>query len=294
MASDDQTNPYEQPSHWPRMRQGPMRLGPLPKAAPRPQARAAAAPEPAPPPVAPEPAVFFGPTSRSTHPVAPAAIGPSPIEALVRAPYPELRREPEPEPEPAASEMLPDTGPRLGDLGELDLSMPTPAPEALVVPIASRRAKARPRQASRLVPILAASVVALAGAGLLVFLMNAGQQAAVPSPALPVAVASAPVAPVAETAPVSPPLLDTVAPTPTPPVTQPAPRRVASAVRAPAAPQGAPVVAEPPASVLDVPPPEAEAPRITIPPPEPAPAPPPVVRPPTPGPDQPMATHTPD
>ncbi|MDB5423813.1 MAG: hypothetical protein JWQ29_1229, partial [Phenylobacterium sp.] len=61
MASDDQANPYEIPSHWPRLRQGPMRLGPLPKAWPTPPATPAM-----PPPMA---AILTG----SATPLPPAA-----------------------------------------------------------------------------------------------------------------------------------------------------------------------------------------------------------------------------
>ena len=96
MASDDQTNPYARPSHWPTLPTGTMRLGPLPKvAAPQPEAAPAServrepvrfepeAVEPAPqapPATDAEPYPFFGPTSRSTHPAL------SPTEALLRTP----------------------------------------------------------------------------------------------------------------------------------------------------------------------------------------------------------------
>ncbi|MGH6911904.1 MAG: hypothetical protein ACREEG_17085, partial [Phenylobacterium sp.] len=134
MASDDQTNPYARPSHWPSLPHGTMRLGPLPKAA-TPEPKPAPEPveaepvarepvtfepeavEPAAPPTpapAPGPYAFFGPTSRSTHPPT------SPAEALRRRPEapPELTPPAPPEPEIRAEvEAAPAD---IGDLGDLD------------------------------------------------------------------------------------------------------------------------------------------------------------------------------
>jgi len=312
MASDDQSNPYQQPSHWPRMPTGTMRLGPLPKASPR-------APEPAPlpPRVGPEsepvataplrPQILRGPASILTGGgAAPLATRPVLAEALIRAP------DPKPEPEPERPLHLDREPARMAPQpGDLNLDIPTREPDPLAAPIAGGWTPPRARKSSPLVPVAGAVVVGLAGVGILAFVMTAGQRAAPPAP---VAVAAAPAAPVQDA-----PLQDggtsatpapaakaaalrttpiEAAPLPPAPVaapTRPAAQRLAArAVRKPAPPSSA-ADAEP-LPVPDPPDPEVAGPRITIPMPEPEPAPPPapVIRPPPPGPDQPMATRNPD
>jgi hypothetical protein len=80
MASerDERPNPYERQSPWPRLEQGPMRLGPLPKAAPLPMAPA---------PLAPQSSVRAG----SATPMPPAASA----ELAQTARDPELTGDPE-------------------------------------------------------------------------------------------------------------------------------------------------------------------------------------------------------
>ena len=122
MASDDQSNPYEQPSHWPRMPTGTMRLGPLPKASPRPPepARLVVEPEPEPAAAFLPPQTLRGPTSILTGAATPLASRPAPA-----APPPPA---PEPEPEPP---LRLDSGPPLRtglNLGDFDLGIPAPEP----------------------------------------------------------------------------------------------------------------------------------------------------------------------
>lgn len=224
MASDDQANPFDQPGHWPRLRQGPIRLGPLPKAAPWPSGASQ------------DPAPVAEPQAEMQE-VAVAA----PVH--VRAP---------------------------SELDDADLAIPAPAPRATEMPFEAPRARVPMRRPSRLIPVLAAAAIGLAGVGLLAYLMNAGQRASAPAltppAALPAPVAVARPRPVPERAPEPEP---TVAPTvqavaPKPPTTTPTKTAAAKPptrrIEAPA-PQKLDLTAPDPAPLrIDIPPPTAAQP----------------------------------
>ena len=313
MASDDQANPFDQPSHWPRLRQAPMRLGPLPKAAPRP-----AAPRAAEPPVtieAPEPkrlppSDVLGPNSIFRAAATPLPAG-SPASslwapALSDADLEIPARTPSVEP-PAPSLSPPEPAPVRAyapEMSEADLEIPTPLADALIMPFAARQARTRARKPSRLVPVLAASVVGLAGVGLLAFLINAGQQASTPvaapqTPALsavvPDPIPPAPDPTAAAPAAVQPAAPPAANPEPPAPAAAPKPQRVAAAAVVARKPVAAsPATAQTPLPVPD--PVSAEPQRITIAPPAPAPAPapPPAARAHASDPEAPISTHTPE
>ena len=242
MASDDQANPFDQPGHWPRLRQGPMRLGPLPKAAPWPLGAAQVA----------------EPQAEVREVAVPA---PAPVH--VRAP---------------------------SELDDTDLAIPAPSPRATETPFAAPRARVPMRRPSRLIPVLAASVIGLAGVGLLAYLMNAGQRAAAPAPTPPAAL-PAPVAvarPRLEPAP-EPIVAPTVqAAVPKPPIAAP----TKTAVAKPPARK-----IEPPAlEKLDLPAADPALQRIDIPPPAAPPPPAATLAPrshPS-DPDTPISTNTPN
>ncbi len=269
MASDDQANPFDQPSHWPRLRQGPIRLGPLPKAVPWP----AGWEHDQPPRTVPEPEAVAQARATEIVPPAPEApAAPTPIHAPIQT-----HARPE--------------------LADSDFAIPLPAPAALVIPFGARRTRLQVRRTSALVPILAACVVGLAGVGLLAYLMNAGQQAAAPA-TTPIRLAPPPPAalPVAQ-APAAAPLeaaapVETAAAAPAPPPTRPASAPVRTAAIGPP-PRKAAIIAGPPAPTLDMPDPAPR--RISLPaqpPPEPAAAPATRVHPSDP--DAPISTNTPN
>ena len=249
MASDDQANPFDQPGHWPRLRQGPIRLGPLPKAAPWPSG---ATQDPA--PVA-EPQAEM----QEVAVVAPVH---------VRAP---------------------------SELDDADLAIPAPAPRATEMPFAAR-ARVPMRRPSRLIPVLAAAAIGLAGVGLLAYLMNAGQRAAAPAltppAALPaqVAVARSRPVPVPERAPEPEP---TVEPTVQAVAPKPAP---ATPTKTAAAKPPTRRIEAPAPQKLDLPAADPAPRRIDIPPPTAAPPPAATLAPRAhPGdPDAPISTNTPN
>ena len=218
MATHDPSNPFDQPGHWPRLQQGPMRVGPLPKAVPWPPAWQH---EPA-------PAIELQPES--------AALAPTPQIAA-------------PAPNHAAA--------ALPELTDADLAIP--APSAMAMPFAARGSRVPMRQPSRLIPVLVACGVGLAGVGLLAYLMNEGQHASAPAPppTLPAPVAVA--APTPEPQPVVAPPAEAAPPVAIAPV-----KTAAAAVRK-AASQALPK--------LDVPAAEPAPRRISIPPPVAAPEP---------------------
>ena len=300
MASDDQANPYEQPSPWPRLRQGPMRLGLLPTAKLSPPP-APPAPEPEPPP-APVRDISRPNASIFTGAATPLRQAPAPAGLIRETPIPEAPAE------ITVRTREPDSAPAWTppDLTEADLAIPVegadlaiPAPEAeaLVIPFAPQRTRARARKPSRLVPFLAATAVGVAGVGVLAFLMNAGQRAATPIPAAPAApaqaIAIAPATPTPE--PAAAPI-GASAPALSPaPAARPTPQRLAAARTRLPAPTPTAAAPEP----LPLPEPvaaEAPPPRITIPPPtpEPAPAPAPASRVHSTDPEAPISTHTPE
>ena len=91
--TSDDDNPFQRPSAWPRLPQGPFRIGPLPKAS---------APAPVRPVAAPRPQQQS--QQQSGPAAAPSLFGASPMDALMArpaaAPAPPPAA-PEPEPEPA-------------------------------------------------------------------------------------------------------------------------------------------------------------------------------------------------
>ena len=227
MASDDQANPFDQPGHWPRLRQGPIRLGPLPKAAPWPSGASQ------------DPAPVAEPQAEMQE-VAVAA----PVH--VRAP---------------------------SELDDADLAIPAPAPRATEMPFEAPRARVPMRRPSRLIPVLAAAAIGLAGVGLLAYLMNAGQRASAPAltppAALPAPVAVARPRPVPERAPepTFEPTVQAVAPKPAPttPTKTAAAKPPTRRIEAPA-PQKLDLPAPDPAPLrIDIPPPTAAQPAAAQP-----------------------------
>lgn len=278
MASDPD-NPFARHSAWPQMPQAPFRVGPLPKAAPPPEAPAQTPPQTVTP-------VF----SRPLNPQ-PAVAGLSPGGLITRPnPQPQLQAKSAPKlasPEPSLEAPAPPAPPEPPTSEPVAAESYVELAPVIVQPLGSERRRAATRKSP--LPAVAAAGVGLAAVLGIAYALNRSQDAALKTGATPApAVAAAPVTEVPVVA--APSVAPAAAPParPTGSASKPGPALAAPATKARNA---QPTSAPQPAAAA---PAAEQAPLLTLPPAAPAveAAPQPAYAPPTaPDPGAPMTTR---